>query len=142
MDEFGQLLVDSLSAGGERHVHKFAFGVHLEAALDACIDFVLNGELLAFVVWISLESSEDFALLAIGELFCRDNGDLLFFVKLLVELLVLESNLFQVDQTLVLRQDGQEVQSHVAELGSLKEGLIQLSDFSGADTLVLGEKSE
>jgi len=60
----------------------------------------------------------------------------------LVEFLVLLGDFLQVDQTLVLGEDGQEVESNVAELGSLAEGFVQLLDFFAADTTVLGEESE
>ena len=68
LDESGQFLVHPFCAGGEGHVHEFAFRVELETTLDACVDLVLDRELLAFVVWVGLESGQNFFSLGVGEL--------------------------------------------------------------------------
>ena len=47
-----------------------------------------------------------------------------------------------VDQSLVLGQDLKELESHITEWGGIFECLVQLNDFLGSHTLVLGEESE
>ena len=73
-------------------------------------------------------------LLGRGQLLRRNNRDFLFLVELLVEFLVLASNVLNKDQALVLSQHGQEVVRNIMELGGLRQGFVQQGDLFDTDT--------
>lgn len=73
-------------------------------------------------------------LLGRGQLLRRNNRDFLFLVELLVEFLVLASNVLNKDQALVLSQHRQEVVRNIMELGGLRQGFVQQGDLFDTDT--------
>ena len=140
--EFSNLFVDAQHAGGHRHVHEFRFSVHLESALNVLIDLVLNSESLALVLRVSLKSLEDLTLLGLRQLLGRDNSNFLLLVELLVKLLVLASNILNVDKALVLSQNSKEVHSGIVERSNLLKGIVKLTNFLESNTAVLGKLTE
>ena len=140
--ELGDLGIDAAESAGERHVHEFGLGVHLQTAHDGLVDLVVNRKLLAFVLGVGLEGSNHLGLLVAREGLSRDDRDLFLLVFGLVQLDVLVSNLADEVQALVVGKNGQEVERGVAEGGSLLEGHVQLSNFFAANATVLGEEAE
>jgi len=59
----GKFLVDAFNSRLERQVHEFALGVHLKTAADRGVNLVINGELLACVGWVRLQSLQNLVLL-------------------------------------------------------------------------------
>ena len=98
--------------------------------------------MLANVKGVSLEGINDLNLLVLSEVSGRDDRDLLLLVELLVQLAVLLGDLVELAETLVLGEDSQELVSDFAECSSLCEGLIELADFFGANTAILGKEAE
>jgi len=98
--------------------------------------------LLALVQGVGLKRRDDLRLLGGRQSRGRDDGDLLLLVELLVQLGVLGANLFDVEKTLVLSENGQEMESSLTERSSFSEGLVELIDFFGSDATILGEETE
>jgi len=140
--ELGNLFVDAHHAGRDRHIHKLGLGVHLKTSLDSSIHLILNSESFTSVLWVGLESSEHLRLLVIVQWLCRNDSDFLLLVKLLVEFLVFNSDVFQRVETLILSQHSQEVDSALVERSNRCESLVHFSDFAEAYTTVLGEETE
>lgn len=140
--ELSDFLVDAGHARLEGHVHEFGLGVHLEATLDNRVHLVLDGELLVGVGRVGLEGSENLGLLRAGQLLSRDDGDLLFFVEKLVELLVLQSDVVDLSKALVLGENSHEVDSQIVERRGLEHNLVELLDLFAANTGVLSEQTE
>ena len=86
LDESVYLASELVDSGLETHVHELGLGVHLEAALDRCINLEFKFEFLAFVVRVCLQSLKYFLLLRVVQGFSGDDSDLLLFVQELVEL--------------------------------------------------------
>lgn len=122
--KLGDFFVDAGKARSDRHVHELALGVHLQAADDARVHLVLNREGLALVLGVRLEGSKHLRFLAGVELICGDDGDFLLPIELLVQSLVQIRDLLDIDQTLVLGQHGQEVESDGVEVSRLFQGLV------------------
>ena len=57
--EFVNFSFDASNSAGKGHVHEFRLSVHLEASHDGLINFVLNSELFAGVLWVGLQGSDD-----------------------------------------------------------------------------------
>jgi len=79
------------------------------------VNLVLNSEGLARVLRVLLQSLQHLCLLGRGQLLRRNNRDFLFLVELLVEFLVLASDIPNKDQALVLSQHGQEMVRYIME---------------------------
>lgn len=140
--ELCDFLVDAGHARLEGHVHEFGLGVHLEATLDDRVNLVLDRELLVGVRRVRFEGGENLGLLRAGQLLGRDDGDLLFFVEKLVELLVLQGDVVDLSKALVFGEHGHEVDSQIVERRGLKHNLVELLDFLSTNTGVLSEQTE
>ena len=92
----GKFLVDAFNSRLERQVHEFALGVHLETADDCGVNLVVNGELLACVGRVRLQSLQHLVLLFGREFTGRDDRDLLLSVLKLVETLELLRDLLNI----------------------------------------------
>ena len=77
-----------------------------------------------------------------AQLLSGDDRDFLLLVELLVELLVLASDFFNVDETLVLSKHLQEVHGALMERCDGGEHLIQLADLLQSNTTILREVTE
>jgi hypothetical protein len=77
------------------------------------------------------------------QLLSRDYSDLLLFVELLVELLVLLSNFLDEHETLVFGKDFNKLDCHCVEFGSsVLQSLIEGLNFLHSHACVLGELLE
>mmetsp|Transcript_95619 Transcript_95619/g.131494 ORF Transcript_95619/g.131494 Transcript_95619/m.131494 type:complete len:253 (-) Transcript_95619:7-765(-) len=142
VDQLLYFTVDFVTSRLKRHVHEFALSVHLETTKNGGLNLVLNGEFFATVFRVGLESIQNLLLLVGIQFFGRDNGDLLLFVKFLIQLFVLLSDLVDVDKSLVLSEYLKEPEGNTVERSSLGQSIVKLLDFLGANTLVLSELSE
>lgn len=133
---------ETINTGSQAHIHELRLSVHLEASEDGLIDLEFNDELLALVLGVGLEAAEDLLLLVLGEAVRGDDGDLLFFVELLVELGVLLGDLLDEHQTLVLSEHLDETDGHCVEVSCLLKALVELTDLLNANSGILGEKLE
>lgn len=70
--------------------------------MNGSVNLVLDREGFSAILRIRLQCFENLASLVRGESFSRDYRYLFFFVELLVELLVLMCDSFDVDEALVL----------------------------------------
>lgn len=61
--ELVHFLADAVESAAEGHVHELRLGVHLEAAQDGLVHFVVDRELLASVLRVGLKSSYNLRLL-------------------------------------------------------------------------------
>lgn len=135
-------LLDAVKSAPQGHVHEFGLSVHLEAAHDGIIDFVVNDELLARVLGVGLEGGDNLRLLVGGEVAGGDDRDLLLLVERSVQFCVLLSNVVDLAQTLVLGEDDQETQSGLTERCRLLECNVELLDLDAAHATVLREEAE
>lgn len=140
--ELGDFGADAVEARGEGHVHELRLSVHLEATQDSVVNFVVDGELLAFVLGVGLQGAGHLFLLVLREGHSGDDRDFLLLVELLVQLLVLLSDVGEAVETLVLSQDGQETDGRRAERSNFLEGSEHLGHLYGANATVLGEQTE
>jgi len=140
--KLSNLFVDAHHAGSDRHIHKLGLSVHLKTPLDCSIHLILNSESFTSVLRVSLKSRKHLRLLVIVQWLSRNDSDFLLLVKLLVEFLVFNSDVFQRVKTLILRQHSQEVDSALVERSNRQKSLIHFSDFAQANTTILCEETE
>ena len=142
VSKLADLAADAVVSARKRHVHELGLRVHLKAAHDRLVDLVVDSELLAFVLGVSLQGRYNLRLLVCGKFSGGDDGDLLLLVELLVQLGVLLGDVVDLVQTLVLGQDGQETHGGFAEGSRLLERGVKLGDLFAADATILGEQTE
>ena len=142
VSKLADLAADAVVSARKRHVHELGLRVHLEAAHDRLVDLVVDSELLAFVLGVSLQGRYNLRLLVFGKISGGDDGDLLLLVELLVQFGVLLGDVVDLVQTLVLGQDGQETHGGFAEGSRLLERGVKLGDLFAADATILGEQTE
>lgn len=141
-DKLADFSLQFVKSRCETHVHELGFGVHLQTTFDTWIDGKLELELFAGIVWVCLQSLENFFLLTLGQDLCGDYCDFFFLVQKLVQFLVPLSDTADEREPFVLSKDFQELDGQWMESSDTLKSFVELCDFLETDSSVLGEQEE
>lgn len=142
VDHFIDFLAKFVNSWRKTHVHKLRLCVHLKASENSFINLEFNNEFFAFVLWVGLECSKNLLFFFLVQSVSRNDGNLFFFVELLIKLLELFGDFFDEHKSLVFSKNFNEFVSNSTEICSFLKRLVELFNFLKTNSCILGEELE
>lgn len=123
----------------EGHVLEFSFSVHLKTSTNSCVNWEVEVELFAGILWVGSKSFKYFSFFGFTKFDSWDDVNSFLFVHLLIKFSVSIANLFQVYKPLVFGKNFQEFNCLCLESSSRKKTFVELSYFFHSNTSIFSE---